>query len=155
MKVLKNIFFASLVFALLGMVACFAKKTPDFVLVNVLDKEYYDDCHIEGSINVPFMELEKYAQEHWDKENTQIVLYCGNYKCTASGVGVKMLQEQGFKHVWAYEGGSAEWMHQNLPVKGTCKEVYLTDYELPEGMVQDHEITISAQDLLAKMRQFK
>ena len=31
---------------------------PSFVLVNVLDKEFYDDCHIKGSINVPFENLE-------------------------------------------------------------------------------------------------
>jgi len=145
---------------LLGMVACKAKKeTPDFVVVNVLEEEFYRDCHIRGDINVSFMELENYAEEHWDKDRTQIVLYCGNYKCTASGFGAKMLRKKGFKYVWAYEGGTAEWIQKGLPVEGPCKEAYLQDYKLPEEtlkkMQEEHEIIITAEELYKKMVEFK
>jgi len=149
-----------LAIVLLGMVACKAtKEAPRFVVVNVLDKEFHDDCHIEGSINVPFMELEKYADEHWDKDTTQIVLYCGNYKCTASGYGANMLREQGFKFVWAYEGGTAEWIQKGFSVVGPCKEAYLSDYEMPEdvhrNMTEEVDIVITAENLHEKMLKFK
>ena len=36
------------------------------IVVNVLDKEMYDDCHIAGSIQVPFADVEKEAKK-WDK----------------------------------------------------------------------------------------
>lgn len=145
---------------LFSMAACTAtKETPEFVVVNVLDAEYHDDCHIKGSINVPFMELEKYALEHWNKEKTQIVLYCGNYKCTASGFGARMLRDLGFKHAWAYEGGSAEWIKKGFPIVGVCKEQYLQDHELTEEMLRNmskhHEIIITAEELYKKMLEFQ
>lgn len=157
---MKNCLSLCLLFTLLGMVACKAtKETQQFVVVNVLDKNFYEDCHIEGSINVPFMELEKYADEHWDKNKTQIVLYCGNYKCTASGFGAKMLREKGYKYAWAYEGGTAEWLHKGFPVVGPSTEFYLKDYELPEDifkkMQQEEHVIISAEDLYKKIQEFK
>ncbi len=158
--IVRKCFLVCLSIVLLGIIACKAtKEIPNFVVVNVLDKNFHEDCHIEGSINVPFMELEKYADEHWDKDKTQIVLYCGNYRCTASGYGVRMLREKGFQYVWAYEGGTAEWIQKGLSVVGPCKEAYLQDYELPENvckkMEEKSDIVITSEELHKKMLQFR
>lgn len=126
---------------------------PSLVVVNVLDKEYHDNCHIAGSINVPFAEVENFAPKHWDKE-TELVFYCANYKCTASGEAAKMLKNMGYKHVWAYEGGVAEWKKLGYPVEGPCKadeqHAYLNDMEKPTKTVSDVS-EISAEELKAKM----
>jgi rhodanese-related sulfurtransferase len=139
------------------------KEAVKFVLVNVLDKKYFDDCRIVDdnevlSVNVPMEELESYAldpQHGWDKEMTQIVLYCGNYKCTASGESARMLLDLGFKHVWAYEGGTAEWKQRGFPVEGPCQSSFLNDYQIPEGYAPHTGIpVISADELKKKIEKF-
>lgn len=140
------------------------KKTETqekLVLVNVLDKPLYDDCHIKvtgnnvESVNVSMDDIEEYAKKHWDKEKTHIVVYCANYMCTASAESAKMLMNSGFKNVWAYEGGTAEWMNKGFSVSGPCKKGYLEQFAKPE----DHEnpagvSVITAEDLKAKIEKF-
>lgn len=134
------------------------EKTKGLVIVNVLDAKYHEDCHIKGSINVPIENLVEYADKHWDKDETQIVLYCGNYMCTASGAGAHELKGRGFKHVWAYEGGTAEWKHKGLPTEGICESGFLKSYEAPEGYAEkaaaEADIIITAEDLQKKIAEF-
>lgn len=139
------------------------KEERELVLVNVLDKEYFDDCHIDihhdamsdsktvESINVPFEQLENYAQEHWNKESTNIVIYCANYKCLASSEGARNLKKLGFAHVWAYEGGTAEWKHMGYPVKGACTKSYLTDFEKPAQEKTVEGVNVLSAEELKKM----
>lgn len=132
-----------------------SKAADSLVIVNVLDKELHDDCHIRGSINLTMDQVEAHGKNNWDKDATHVVIYCANYKCTASGASAKLLREMGFKYVWAYEGGTAEWKHLEYPINGSCTQGYLNDYAQPEG----HEVapgtpTISAQDLKTKMAEF-
>jgi len=164
----KNIPLLSVLCALVLMSSCRlfeqtkseASLKPSFVIVNVLDKEFYDDCHIKGSINVPFEKLESYAIANWDKDTTEIVIHCTNYKCTASAAGWQMLHGLGFKKIFAYEGGTAEARHVGIPVEGPCKENYLQDYEKSSSMSEqknDDEpsvVIISAEDLKKKLEEF-
>lgn len=99
------------------------EKKTGLLVVSVLDKETYDDCHIKGSINVQLDQLEQFAKTV-DSE-AEIVLYCTNYLCTASGYAAKKLSNLGFKHVSVYEGGTAEWYQNDLPTEGACKRPYL------------------------------
>ena len=102
---------AAAVFGALG-VAFYLKQGSkhqhaNIVLMNVLDKEYFEDCYIPGSVNVPVEQVEKYVQQ-LSKDDT-IVVYCANYACTASGSVAEQLIGLGFKHVYAYEAGIAGW----------------------------------------------
>lgn len=155
-----SVFIINLVI-MLGLSSCSCehavsqKNSPKFVIVNVLDKEVFDDCHIKGSIQVPFMELDKYALQHWNKETTEIVVHCSNYACTASGLGYKMLTHLGFKHVWAYEGGTAEAKNVGIPVEGACNQSYLQQYQKPESYVENEMIhTISVENLKKKIEEY-
>lgn len=134
------------------------KREPELVIVNVLDKKYHDDCAIKGSINVPFEQLMAYADAHWDKEQTYVVLYCGNYACTSSGAGARQLKNKGYKHAKAYEGGTAEWLHKGLPVDGPCKSGFLKNYEVPTGYEErakeDADIIITTEELQEKIAEF-
>lgn len=97
----------------------------ELFLVNVLDPQYYEDCHIRGSINVPLDDLEKWAK-NVDKFS-HIVVYCASYVCPMSLTAYMRLHDMGFKHIWVYEGGTNEWYHMNLPVEGPCRQPYLRD----------------------------
>jgi rhodanese-related sulfurtransferase len=126
------------------------KVTPcDVVVINVLEKNLYDDCHIQGSVSVPFEGLEQYAQQYLDK-NTEIVLYCSNYMCSASGQGCKLLKRLGFDKVYAYEGGTAEWYQHRLPVEGPCAAGYLKVHLAPPDDSTEHDKAVMSMQELAR-----
>lgn len=116
------------------------------LVINALKKQYYKDCHILGSINVPLEELDKYLKDI-DKE-THIVVYCGSYHCPISHKAWHIVRDLGFKNVWAYEGGMAEWVQKGYLVQGACQEEYLNRQETAE--VRD-VATMSAEELKEKM----
>ncbi len=124
-------------------------------VINVLDKESYEDCNIAGSINVPFQDVESFAKD-LDRA-TEMVVYCANYMCAASGSAAQKLKEMGFEKVWAYEGGSAEWYQlgskeqDKYPVHGSCKASYLTAANQKPEHTEADVLIISAQALREKM----
>ncbi|MCF7900350.1 rhodanese-like domain-containing protein [Candidatus Babeliales bacterium] len=120
-------------------------KKPDLLVINVLDKESYDDCHIPGSIQVDMMKVKDYVVPY--PKTTQIVVYCSNYACTASTYVVKKLKKDGFEHVWDYAAGMAGWYKDKFPVTGPAKAEYL---ELPNPVLEAHPEgvdVISTEDL--------
>lgn len=100
-------------------------------VINVLDTDLYNDCHIAGSVSVTLDQIENFAK-NLDK-NAEIVVYCSGYSCLASSQVAQQLKTLGFEHVWAYEAGMADW-HQKgqqapgkYPVKGACTKSYLAN----------------------------
>ena len=127
------------------------QKKTGLVIVNVLNKELYEDCHIVGSLSVPFEQVEQYAQAHVDKD-AEIVIYCSNYMCSASGAACRKLQALGFKNVCAYEAGTAEWYQQGLPTQGPAKSSYL-NHKLEQPTHDETDICIiTTQELSQKMK---
>jgi len=94
------------------------------LVINVLSPDSFKDCHIKGSINVPLDKLEEYVQQ--EDRDIPIVVYCGSYQCTASDKAYRLLKNMGFKNLWAYEGGMAEWYQLGYACEGECKKEYLT-----------------------------
>ena len=46
--------------------SCWQQSAPQkqgLVVINVLDKELYDDCHIKGSMNIPFEKVDQLAEQ--------------------------------------------------------------------------------------------
>jgi|GEM_PF-1060000 len=160
MKYIQNVL-VLLVTCLLVLPGCWpGKKTQEvgkqsLYVLNILDKQWHNDCHIAGSINVPFAELEEFVRDK-DKD-TEIVVYCSNYQCVASEQAYKILTKMGFTNVWAYEGGIAQWFQMGYPVSGACKKPYLQKVlEKPEMPEDKSEMrtkvrTIEAAELKAKM----
>lgn len=146
---MKKIFFCVSLFFLLP--GCFEKKTNDFVVINILEKDAYNDCHIKGSMHIPFENLEKEIQQ-FDKKTT-IVLYCSNYQCTASRYGAQMLTAMGYEHVYAYEAGMAEWYQQNLPTVGACVMPYLKEENKKVEESEDGVRPITTEQLKEKIKQ--
>jgi rhodanese-related sulfurtransferase len=131
MNVIKRYAFFSFVAFLAVLPGCWSgsstqekTKIKGLVVINVLDKAEYDDCHIRGSMNVPFVQIKEYAQDSLEKD-ADIVLYCSNYMCSSSGFARKQLIELGFQHVTVYEGGTAEWFQKGYPVDGPALQPYL------------------------------
>lgn len=109
--------------------SCFHNKSKDEVenqslyVINVLGSKEFDDCSIVGSVNVPFENVTEFAKTL--PKNAEVVVYCSNYMCAASGEAYRIFRNLGFEQVWAYEAGMAEWYQQGLPIKGACASAYL------------------------------
>lgn len=124
------------------------KDQASLYVINVLDKPFYDDCHIKGSTSVPFEKINSFTAGL--NKDTELVIYCSNYMCTASGQVASDLIAKGFKHVWAYEAGMADWAQKGFPVEGQCKKPYLTAENKPHDE-QASVPVIAAQELKEKM----
>ena len=121
------------------------KKGPKLQIINVLDKDAYDDCHIKGSINIPFEELESEAEKL--NKNATTVVYCSNYQCAASKMAASMLKNKNFQIVYAYEAGMADWYQNGLPVVGACKASYLKNKN-EEIEVEDEGVEVISTEAL-------
>lgn len=99
------------------------------VILDVLGPDSFSKNHIKGAINIPFAELkEKVANGSLDR-SVPIVTYCASYKCKASTKAAQLLEKEGFRKVYDYKGGLAEWTdYMVTPEKGekgcntTCGE---------------------------------
>lgn len=123
-------------------------KTSSLKVINVLDKEFFDDCHIPGSIQIPMMDVLKTAEKEKWPQSTKIVVYCSNYACTASTTVCRQLMKEGFTDVWDYEAGIAGWYQEKLPVEGPAKAGYLMQENKPlEGVSSEGVQVISTEEL--------
>ena len=126
-------------------------QKSEFLVVNVLDKSMYDDCHIADSIHVPFDEIEDFIEEL--PKDSKVVFYCSNYQCTASGYAARKARELGIKNSWAYEAGMAEWYQKGYPVVGPCTREYLKkSVQMLENQHDDENIELSTEELAQKMQ---
>jgi len=119
------------------------------IVINALDKDSYNDCHIKGSISIPLADLAKAAQQ-FDKD-AEIVVYCASNECPVSSKAWHLLNDLGFTNVWAYEGGMREWRHMGLPAEGECVAEYI-DKAHGQLLPTDPKIKlISADELREKL----
>ena len=147
--------FVALVGALCIAAACSkaAEKAPSLVVIDVLNPELYNDAHIKNSISVPFEEVAQYVKKLDPK--TEVVVYCSNYMCSASGMSAQEFKAQGFEKVWAFEGGMAEWYQLGYPTEGPAtKDLWRAPNNKPAAQEHDFPV-ITAQELKAKMEQHK
>lgn len=87
------------------------ESKEDFLLINVLSKESFDEKHIPGSINIPVKndDFIKRVEILTGTKTKKIVVYCANFECTASPTAAKKLTEVGFTNVYYYQGGVDDW----------------------------------------------
>ena len=130
---------------------CFwsAKKESKLVIINVLDPDYYQDCHITGSINIPFEQFEDAIRSMNKQDN--YVTYCSNYTCTAAPFAAGMMQDQGFEHVSVLPGGIVDWYQKGLPVQGLAQKEYLKDENEPLDGHADKSIAIITTERLHEL----
>ncbi|MBM17474.1 MAG: hypothetical protein CL947_00210 [Epsilonproteobacteria bacterium] len=133
---------------------CFdsSQKESKLVVINVLDQKYYDDCHIKGSINIPFDEFENQLQK-LDKKDSY-VFYCSNYACTAAPFSAEIMKKAGFNQVYVYHGGIVEWYQKKYPYQGPAKLDYLQEENEQLDDEDNHNKlpVLTADELKAKMQ---
>ena len=150
----KQLLVISLIFSALFFTGCWwqSSQDPELTVINVLDKDYFDDCHIKGSVHIFFDDIAD-SLKTLDKSK-QYVLYCSDQACTSSTYNVKMFLDAGFQNVWDYEDGMSGWYQAGLPYEGPAEKPYLKNESVNFGDETSDSSTITTQDLFDKMKEF-
>ena len=82
-------------------------------VIDLRDSEQFQSGHITGSINIPFLNLNKRSNEiPQDKEAVILVCEMGSVSPNAG----EILMKEGYKDLLILKGGINEWRLQNLPL---------------------------------------
>lgn len=84
-------------------------------LIDVLDREHYRKVHLPHAENIPLKELAELAPQHVEPGET-VVVYCSSPDCSKSPTAAARLEELGYRDVYDFEGGIAEWRKGGLPL---------------------------------------
>lgn len=84
------------------------ENDDDFVLIDVLGEDHFEEGHIPGAINIPLDQLGSTALQELEKDD-DIVVYCKNEACQASPKAAEKLETLGFENVSDYEPGLEGW----------------------------------------------
>src|SRR5215813_2930292 len=91
-----------------------ALKTQDgFVLLDVREKEEWDEGHLPGAIFLPRGFLEVKVEKTVTDKDTPIIVYCAGG--VRSALAAKSLQDLGYQNVVSMAGGYGEWKNNGLP----------------------------------------
>lgn len=88
-----------------------------FVLVDALSQEHYASSHLPGAVNLPYEFVDE-AEKILPDKSVEIVVYCMNRDCEASGLEARELVEMGYENVLHYAAGKQDWIRAGLPVEG-------------------------------------
>jgi rhodanese-related sulfurtransferase len=92
-------------------------RGDDFVLVEALSPAHYASSHLPGAINLPYEFVDE-AEKVLPDRDAEIVVYCMNRECSASGLEAEELEEMGYSKVLHYADGKQDWIRAGLPIEG-------------------------------------
>ncbi len=92
-------------------------RGDDFVLIEVLTPEDYASGHLPGAVNIPLAEIGHTTKERYSLDR-ELIVYCGSFQCQASPQAAEKLERLGFRNVWDYAGGKADWVEAGYPLEG-------------------------------------
>lgn len=92
-------------------------STPKLVLIDSRHSEEYAKGHVEGAVNVLDADMTpSLLAKHVAKKDTPIVFYCNGERCLRSSNASRMAVEWGYKKIYWFRGGLAEWEEKKMPV---------------------------------------
>ncbi len=91
--------------------AMWSRSPP--VVVEALDRKYYDSGHLPTARMLPPADIDKVASIVADKEQS-IVVYCASATCQNSHHTAADLEKRGYRNVAVYAGGKADWVEAGL-----------------------------------------
>ena len=82
-------------------------------LVDVREKEEWDEGHLPGATFIPRGHLESRIEKTVPEKTSPVILYCAGG--SRSAYAAKTLQDLGYKDVVSMAGGYGEWKNAGLP----------------------------------------
>jgi molybdopterin/thiamine biosynthesis adenylyltransferase/rhodanese-related sulfurtransferase len=89
------------------------KNRKDFILLDVREKEEWDEGHLPGAVFLPRGFLEVRIEKTVPNKDTPVMVYCAGG--VRSALAAKSLQELGYIDVVSMAGGYGEWKNNGLP----------------------------------------
>ena len=83
------------------------------VIVDVRDKDEFQELHIPDAVNISRGLLEYEVEEKYPDRNTTIICHCGGGG--RSALAAESLQKMGYKNVRSMAGGFRAWKAAGLP----------------------------------------
>lgn len=77
-----------------------------YILLDVRTQEEYDEGHIEGSILIPYTEIEQLAPQKLPDKDATVLVYCRSGR--RSAIAAQALADMGYTHVLDM-GGIQDW----------------------------------------------
>jgi rhodanese-related sulfurtransferase len=88
-------------------------KSSDAVIVDVREKDEWDDEHIPDAVHMSRGMLELEIEDKFPDRNTTIICHCGGGG--QSALAAESLQKMGYKNVRSMAGGFKAWKAAELP----------------------------------------
>ena len=90
-----------------------AKSSSDTVIVDVRDKDEFDESHIPDALQMSRGTIEFEVEDKFPDRNTTIICHCGGGG--RSALAAESLQKMGYKNVRSMAGGFKAWKAAGLP----------------------------------------
>jgi sulfur-carrier protein adenylyltransferase/sulfurtransferase len=85
------------------------------VLIDVRERDEWDEGHIPGAVHVPRGHLESRIETALPDKSRQLLVYCASGN--RSAFAAKTLEELGYEHVASLAGGFTDWKRNGNPVE--------------------------------------
>ena len=94
-----------------------AQEEADLVIIDSRKVSDHKDGYIEGSINLPDTETDPASlAKHIPGKGTPVIFYCNGIKCGRSVTSAKVAVAAGYRNIYWFRGGWAEWNEKGYPV---------------------------------------
>lgn len=84
-------------------------STEDYVLLDVREKDEFDEGHIEGAILIPYESIEERAEEELPDKQQTVLVYCRSGR--RSAIAAESLANLGYEDVRDF-GGIIDWPYE-------------------------------------------
>ena len=87
------------------------------VLIDARYDKMYKEGHIPSAISLPADKVDSESlSKIAESMNSKLVFYCADTKCPASRIGAAKAIGAGYKYVYEFAGGYAEWKQHGYDV---------------------------------------
>ena len=90
-----------------------AKSSSDTVIVDVREKDEFDENHIPDAVHMSRGMVELEVEDKFPDRNTTIICHCGGGG--RSALAAESLQKMGYKNIKSMAGGFKAWKAAGLP----------------------------------------
>ena len=90
-----------------------AKSSSDAVIVDVREKDEFDEAHIPDAVHMSRGMVELEVEDKFPDRNMTIICHCGGGG--RSALAAESLQKMGYKNVRSMAGGFRAWKAAGLP----------------------------------------
>jgi rhodanese-related sulfurtransferase len=97
------------------------ERNENFVLIDVLDEDEFQDYHLPRARNIPLRspDFAEQVRNLVPDQDTQIIVYCADIECQASGNAAETLEALGYCNVRDYSEGKEDWREAGYPLVQT------------------------------------